>query len=301
MWNRLKHWFSRHALGITLTFLILGMVFTWLTPTIFVFIPSGHAGVYWVRLGGGTVTDDVLSEGISFKLPWDKIFIYNIRLQQNGGTFSVLTSDGLHVSIDMTVRYRLIKPDLGILHKNIGPDYVNTLLLPELNSHVRQEISKYTPEQLYSTHRERIEEAIFQNLVQAMRIEYLPEVPHESFIHVENLLVKAIVLPKRVQASIEDKQLQLHLMLGYDYRVQREQKEKQRKRIEAEGIRDFQNIVSEGISEQYLKWKGITATLELATSNNAKVVVIGAGEGGLPIILGNLDQPLPKPQGVDSD
>lgn len=96
-------------------------------------------------------------------------------------------------------------------------------------------------------------------------------------------------------------------MLGYDYRLQREEKEKDRKRIEAEGIRIFQDIVKEGISEQFLKWKGINATLELAKSNNSKIVIIGAGEGGLPIILGNLDQPaasalsLPAPGKVSDE
>ena len=88
MWNRLKLWFSRHSLGITLTFLILAMVLTWLTPTMFKFIPAGHAGVYWVRFGQGTVTDDVLDEGVHLKLPWDKITIYDIRMRHTEGKFN---------------------------------------------------------------------------------------------------------------------------------------------------------------------------------------------------------------------
>ena len=235
MWVRLKQWFSRHALGLTLTLLILAMVFTWLTPAIFIFIPPGHAGVYWVRFGQGTVTDDVLVEGMALKLPWDKIFIYDIRMRRAEGTFDVLTSDGLHIKVDMTIRYRLIMSDIGVLHKNIGPDYVNILLLPEVHSHARREIAKYTPEELYSTKREHIEETIFQDVVNAMRFEYIPEVPDESFVHVEAVLVRGVKLPALVQKAIEDKQVQLHLMLGYDYRVQREVKEKKRKRIEAQG------------------------------------------------------------------
>jgi regulator of protease activity HflC (stomatin/prohibitin superfamily) len=291
MFRRISSWFSRNGLGITLLGLIFALVFAWLTPTIFIFIPPGQAGVYWVRFGGGTIVDKVLPEGIALKWPWDKIFIYNARLQLSDGTFNALTSDGLNVTIEMSIRYHLVREDIALLHKYVGPDYVRTLLLPEVNSWSRREFAKYTPEELYSLKRAEIEDQITIDIQNAMRFAYRPTVDRESFVNVENVLIKNIRLPVKVEQAIQDKLVQFHIMRGYDFRVEREEKERQRKRVEALGIRDFQSIVSEGISEQYLKWKGISATLQLATSNNAKVVVIGAGEGGLPIILGNMDQP----------
>jgi regulator of protease activity HflC (stomatin/prohibitin superfamily) len=299
MLRRLKGWFSRNGLGLTLFGLIVALVFAWLTPTIFVFIPPGHAGVYWVRFGSGTVTDRVLGEGVAYKLPWDKIYIYDARMQIIDGSFDALTADGLHVVVDMSIRFRLVRQDIPLLHKNIGPNYVNTLLLPEVNSHSRRVISSYTPEELYSVNRAEIEAAIARDLKNAMAFEHDPQARLENFVFVQELLIKHIQLPVTVMQAIEDKRVQFHLMEGYTFRIEREKKERVRKQIEAMGIRDFQSIVSEGISEQYLKWKGISATLELATSNNAKVVVIGAGEGGLPIILGNVDQPSTTPTGGD--
>lgn len=299
MLRRLKSWFSRNGLGLTLLGLILALVFAWLTPTIFIFVPSGHIGVYWVRFGSGTITDRVLNEGVAYKWPWDKIYLYDARLQVVDYPFEVLTSDGLEAIVDISTRYRLIREDIALLHKNIGPDYVKTLLLPEVNSHARHEISKYTPEELYSLKRIEIEQAIVEGLKNAMRFEYEPENDRESFLYIENILLKRTQLPTKVQEAIQDKLVQFYLMQGYDFRVAREEKERLRKRVEAQGIRDFQTIVNEGISEQYLKWKGISATLALATSNNAKVVVIGAGEGGLPIILGNIDSPPAVPPGGD--
>jgi len=291
MLRRLKNWFSRNGLGLTLLGLILALVFAWLTPTIFVFIPPGHTGVYWVRFGSGTITDRVLNEGVAYKWPWDKIYLYDARLRVVNDLFEVLTSDGLEAIVDISIRYRLVRQDIALLHRNIGPDYVKTLLLPEVNSHARHEISKYTPEELYSLKRIKIERTITESLKNAMRFEYEPENDRESFLYIENILLKRTQLPEKVRDAIQDKLVHFYLMQGYDYRVAREEKERLRKRVEAQGIRDFQTIVNEGISEQYLKWKGISATLALATSTNAKVVVIGAGQGGLPIILGNIDSP----------
>lgn len=296
MFRRISSWFSRNGLGMTLLGLIFALVFAWMTPIIFIFIPPGHAGVYWVRFGSGTVVDRVLPEGVAIKWPWDKIYIYDARLQLSDGVFNALTSDGLDVAIEMSIRYHLIREDIGLLHKYVGPDYLRTLLLPEVNSWSRREFAKFTPTELYSLKRAEIEDNITSDIQNAMRFEYQPEVNRESFLRVENILIKRIRLPVKVEQAIQDKLVQYHIMEGYDFRVEREEKERLRKRVEAMGIREFQNIVSEGISEQYLKWKGISATLQLATSNNAKVVVIGAGEGGLPIILGNMDQPAAPPR-----
>lgn len=188
MFRRLTRWFSRIGLGLTLFGLILALIFAWLTPTIFIFIPPGHVGVYWVRFGEGTVTDKVLSEGVAYKFPWDKIYIYNARLQLSDGTFNALTSGGLHVAVDMSTRYRLLRDKIPLLHKNIGPDYVKTLLRPEVSSESRKVIANYTAEELYSLNRSEIEQSILKTLRDEIAVEVEPDVNLVEFVFVEDLL-----------------------------------------------------------------------------------------------------------------
>jgi hypothetical protein len=115
-----------------------------------------------------------------------------------------------------------------------------------------------------------------------------------------DILVTGIELPAAIVAAINRKTEQYYIAEEYKFRVEREKRESERKKIEGEGIREFQTIVSQGISESYLRWRGIEATLQLSQSTNSKVVVIGAGRDGLPIILGNLDTAPPQPTGNDS-
>lgn len=161
-----------------------------------------------------------------------------------------------------------------------GPDYVRILVLPEVGAHARQQLALWEPEEIYTTQRAAIQSAILEKVQHEMTVKYLPEEARESFVHFEDVFIRSITLPDRVREAIKNKLAQRHVMLEWDYRLQREEKERDRKMIEAQGIHMFQSIVSEGISEKYLKWRGIDATLELARSNNSKIVVIGAGEDG---------------------
>lgn len=291
--NSLAFWTALFGTAIFLVFLI---------PDIFFSVQPGQAAVVWHRFWGGTDTDTTYYEGTHMMLPWDKLYVYDVRLQQHTMEMSVLSSDGLEVHLSTTTRYRVSPAYLGILHSHVGPDYLQRVLIPEVGAHVRNVVGRYDPEQLYTTRRELIQDEILALLRQENKLTIYAGHPVSELIYIEDVMITAIDLPALVDAAIQQKLAQRHAMLEYDYRLLKEEKESQRKRIEAEGIRLFQDRVSEGISERYLKWKGIDATLELAKSPNAKTVIIGGGKDGLPLILGPLEPSaeaarpaLPKP------
>lgn len=329
LWWRFREWVYDHTTSIVITSLVIVAIIVYLMPDIIVTIGPGQSGVLWKRFEGGTITvsdnrrpfrgrigasrtgeathltEEVhereeewqdrgyelwpYGEGLHLKWPWDEIFIYNIRLQQTSATYDVLTSDGLQVKAEMTIRWKPIEEDLGKLHRDIGPDYVNTMLIPLVGAFARQEIAGYLPDSLYSPDRLAIQERIRAKTKQALLTRFYPEDRRESYLMIEDILIRDVELPAEVQQAIKDKVVQKHIAESYEYRLQRERQEADRKAIEAEGIRRFQETINATISEGYLKWKGIDATLELAKSNNAKVVVIGAGQDGMPIILGGLE------------
>ena len=274
----------------TVVSLLLLLVFVYLIPDIFYRVFPGEEAVVWHMLAGGT-SIHVRDEGLRVKWPWDRAYIYDIRLQQETQTFSALSNDGLPIEVEVSVRFRPHKEMLGHLHKQVGPNYVETLVLPELGAHTREAISRYRPDELYGTRREAIQTEIREQLAEEMKLDYHLDDDDEetTLIYVEDVLIRNLLLPEEVADAISSKLSQEQAMLEYDYVLQVAKKEAERKAIEAHGIKAFQDIVSSGISERYLSWKGIDATLELARSDNSKIVVIGAGEGGLPIILGGLD------------
>jgi len=234
-------------------------------------------------------------EGTRFIWPWDRMFIYNIRLQQISHTYDVLTNDGLQVQAEIAITFKPIEADLGKLHRDIGPTYIDTLLIPIVGACAREEIARYPPDALYSPVRLQIQEAIRTKVKQFMLSRFYPASRRESLLMVEDVLIRDVVLPPEVRAAIEDKVTQKHIADSYPYRLDRERQEADRKAIEAEGIRRFQATINSTISDGYLKYKGIEATLELAKSPNAKIVVIGTGgKDGMPLILGGLDN-LPGP------
>lgn len=289
--GRMAFWMAFFGTAIFLLYMLPDILFS---------VQPGQAAVVWHRFWGGTDIDDTYGEGTHLMFPWDKVFIYDVRLQQLTQDLNVLSTDGLEVIVSTTTRYRAIPEHLGLLHTNVGPDYADKVLVPEVGAHVRNVVGRYDPEQLYTTRREVIQDEILTLLRQENQLTMYSGTPLRELIYIEDVLVRAIKLPEKVEDAIEHKLALRHEMLEYDYRLQREEKEAQRKRIEAEGIRMFQDIVTEGISDRYLKWKGIDATLELAKSPNAKTVIIGSGQDGLPLILGPLDSgpsgtPPPRP------
>ena len=240
-------------------------------------IGPGERGVIFRPFGGGVDTiRPPLSEGVHLVAPWNKVYIYDVRQQQVKEVMKVLSQDGLDITLEASVWFQPQVKNLAKLHKYRGRNYVDDVLKPAVRSATRAVVGRYTPEQIYSSKREAIQQEIFDETAQILK---------NQFVQLNKILVRDVTLPPTIKTAIERKLKQQQEALEYEFRLQKEKKEAERKRIEAEGIRDFQHIVTEGISDKLLRWKGIEATLKLAESPNSKVIVIGSGKDGLPIIL----------------
>ena len=279
-----ERWINRHFIGFTITGLTLLFLFVYFAPNIFITIPPGHGGALWLRFLGGTVEDFHYGEGMKVIFPWDRIYVYDLRVQQESDRFDVLTNEGLQISVDVTLRFRLNPAALGVITRFAGPEFIKTLVMPSVGATVRQEAAKHSAQEIYSTQRPQIEDAIEAELVKTVDQLIEGRKDDKPEIIVEDLWFRSILLPPQLASSIEAKLAQRQLAEQYVYILEREERERQRKMIEAQGIKAFQDIVSSGISENYLRWKGIDATLKLADSPNAKIVIIG-GNQGLPLIL----------------
>jgi prohibitin 2 len=286
MMTRFRRWADRNFIGLSAGGLFLLFIVVYFWNNILVTIPAGHGGALWLRFFGGTMLHSTWGEGTKIIFPWDKMYVYDLRIKQSTTHVTILSKDGLQIGAELTVRYRLNPMSVGFITALAGPDYVSTLLLPTVSAVTRTICSQYLPEEIYSTKRREIELRIRELAADAV---------HDLIVHspdpdifVQDFWFRSIVLPSSLQLAIEEKLNQKQQAEQYVYIIMREEREKERKLIEAQGIKGFQDTVSSGISENYLRWKGIDATLKLAESSNSKIVIIG-GKEGLPIILGPLD------------
>lgn len=292
--KRAGKFLRRNAMWIYsgLFFLVILMIV--LAPNIFITVPAGHVAVKWYRFLGGTVTEQVYGEGMHMIFPWDEMYIYDARLQNTARTYDTISSNGLSMQVEIAVRYRINARTAGLLHKLVGPNYPEILVYPEIGSHARELISRYTPEQLYTETRAFIQAEILQRMVTQLGSSLANQSFGGRLVTVEDVLLRSVRLPPKVAAAIERKAEQYQMMLEYDFRIAREEKERERKRIEAEGVRDFQDIVARTITQEYLRLRGIEATLALSTSPNTKTVIVG-GQDGLPLILNAEGPPAAAP------
>ncbi len=299
-WRRFA---ERHLPSVVIYLMVATLVAVVLYPHMVITVPSGDVGVLWKRFGGGTVLDPrrLKNEGFNLISPWNEVFLYDLRLQSFTESYNAISSDGVSLTASVNVRFRLQRDSIPVLHQAIGPNYKQVLVQPGIGSLTREVMAQYTAEQVYSTARQEIQDKI-RSLAEDRLSEKMMEhegeeesyrVSLKDTIILYDILVAGIELPAAIVAAINRKTEQYYISEEYKFRVEREKRESERKKIEAEGIRDFQQIVSQGISESYLRWRGIEATLQLSQSTNSKVVVIGSGKDGLPIILGNVDTPAP--------
>ncbi|MBS1198352.1 MAG: rane protease subunit, stomatin/prohibitin [Proteobacteria bacterium] len=274
-------------------FTIVATVF--LFPFVYHTIPAGHVGVLWKRFGGGTYTDEVFPEGYRLTLPWDTLHIYDARLQTTEREVQVLSSDGLLITLALVWRFHIVPGAAAHLHKHIGPAYPETLIAPTVGARARDVIAVNSPDEVYTEKRLKIQNQILESVRFDLHERFKQPGESITWIMFEDVLIKGMTLPPGVQEAIVRKNAMFHQMEEYSFRLQREQKEAERKRIEALGIRNFQEIVSNGMNDSYLRWRGIEATLELAKSPNAKVVVVGNPKNGLPLILNTDTKEPPEP------
>ncbi|MGD9638620.1 MAG: prohibitin family protein [Alphaproteobacteria bacterium] len=278
--NSLKAVLNRIKFPMMLTGIIVTVSFFVLWRLVVVTILPGQKAVFYSRMFGGTDMNTVYGEGIHLKMPWDKFFIYDARVQEAKVDLDVLSSDGLTIKVTISCRYQIMKDLLPQLHTEIGIDYFNKIIYPSLTSAVRQVVGKYRPIELYSSARQELQD---QMLVTA--IQEVSRVP----IVIYNVIVKSITLPEIINKAIEKKLESEQEYLRYQYILQTTVEEAKRKTIEAYGINRYQELINQNMTNDFLRFEGIKATKELAASPNSKMVVIGGGKDGLPVILNTAD------------
>ena len=280
LWAALREKIRRNRIRIICGGFITTLIILFLWPSVVISIKPGELGVLYARFRGGTQLQHTYEEGIHFIQPWNIMYIYDVRVQEETQNIDVLTLDGLTINVQISLRFQIIRDRLPALHQEIGPRYRDKVVLPIMNSAVRQTIGSYRPDDLYSTARQELQD---QMLVDA--VEEMGRIP----ILIQGFVVKTITLPEVLRDSIERKLVAEQSYLRYKYILLEEQQEARRKIIEAEGIKAYQMLVNEHMTQNFLRYQGIQATKDLASSSNAKVVVIG-GKDGLPVIL-NADSP----------
>jgi len=241
----------------------------------FTIIPAGHTGVIDFL---GYVSDVTLKPGVNMVNPMANVEKMSIQTQELKEVMSVPSKEGLSVNLEISLLFKLDSEKANDIYKTVGPNYAEIILVPQFRSVVRGVTARYEAKALYTASREKLAGEILTELEKLVG---------PRGIIVEQAPLRQIQLPERLTKSIEEKLQAEQESQRMEFILTREKQEADRKRIEAKGIADFQEIVSKGISEQLLKWKGIEATEKLASSQNTKVVIIGSGKDGLPLILGS--------------
>ena len=262
--------------GVFTVFIIIAVIILFSKST--VTIGPGEGGVVFERFGDGINTEKTYGEGFQIVAPWNEMIVRKVRQQSVSDEMNVLSVNGLEVKVSGTVWYEPEFSKLGLLIKTKGEDYERELLDPAINAAARSVVGRYTPEQLYSSKRDVIEQEILDEVQKLLEDQYLV---------VKRVLVEDVKLPPTIRTAIETKLKQEQESLEYEFRLAKAKKEAERQKIDAEGKATANRILSASLTDKILQEKGIEATLELAKSNNSKVVVIGSGKDGMPIILGN--------------
>lgn len=259
------------AAGIFVVLLFFG-------SSMFITIQPGERGVLFHPFSTGLEKDKVYIPGFHIISPWNTLFIYDVKEQKREETMDVLDKNGLSINVDVSVRFNPTYNKIGYLHEIFGKRYVDQLIVPEVRSAVRQVSGRYTAEEIYSTKRGEVEASI---------ISETKVILESNNIAMKALLIRSINLPNKIKGAIEKKLEQEQAFLTYQYTLETAKKEAEKRQIDAEGIARYNRIINASLTSSILKQRGIDATLELAKSPNAKVVIVGSGKDGMPLILGN--------------
>ena len=261
-------------------FLLFGLTILFsFASSMFYVVESTERAVIFYKFGQGLDKKNVIQPGFNFKAPWNDLYKFDITDNLVEETIDVLDGSGLSINVDVTMNFHLRYDSVGEIYETYQFDYLRRLVRPVFRSTVRDVMGRYTAEEIYSTKRAEVE-----NLIEEEASEVLLQ-PGNNIV-MKSLLIRSITLPAQIKTAIENKLQQEQEALAYQYRLEREKSEAERKRIEAKGEADANRIVSNSLTPNLLKMRGIEATSRLAESQNSKVVVVGSGKDGLPIILG---------------
>lgn len=261
---------------LIISLLILSIIVITFWQRIVITANVGEAGVLFRRFTG-TEIDKIYKEGVHFISPLDIMTIYETRNQIALHEFDVLSVKGLRLHLAIAIRYRPQYDMLPTLHQKIGPNYLQRVVLPQIESVMRKQLGSYNADQIYTNKNGLLNKAILLAIDEVGR----------NYVEVEDVIIRSLTMPRNIVKAIEDKLTQQELLRSYEFRLQTAEKEAQRKISEAKGIYQAQRIIAKSLTKEILTFEGIKATKELAKSHNAKIVVIGSGKNGLPLILGD--------------
>lgn len=269
-WKRLEWWFDQNGLNLIIVLLVLFFVVVVFWKKIFVVVPAGSTAVLFQPFQGGT-QDEMYGEGLHVIAPWNELAIYNTRLQMTMDTVKAQTKQGLAVDLIFAARYIPRRDKLSEIHRYIGPDYVDKIVIPEAIGELREILSKQAPDLIYS---------ISETNLQSEFLESVKKNIGENWILFEDIKVLRVITPTNFDKAVEKHHVEEQKAKEYEHKLMAEKMEFDRKKREAEGIAIFEKI--SGIS--YLKYRSIQATEALSVSPNAKVIVVGDGKG-VPFVL----------------
>ena len=248
--------------------------------SIFFVVESTERAVIFRKFGGGLDKQNIITPGFNYKMPWNDVYKFDITDNLVEETIDVLDKNGLNINVDVTMSFHPVYDSIGEIYETFQMDYLRRLVRPEFRSTVRQVMGRFTAEEIYSTKRSAVETQI-QSEASLVLIK-----PGNNII-MKSLLIRSISLPEQIKNAIESKLQQEQEALAYQFRLDKEKSEAERKRIAAEGEARANKIINNSLTPNLLKMRGIEATSKLAESPNSKVIVVGSGKDGLPIILGN--------------
>ena len=251
-----------------------------LSSSLFFTLGPAERGVLFYKFGNGLDKENVVGPGFHTKAPWNTLYRFDVSENKVEEGMDVLDKSGLSISVDVSVRFSPIPSRIGYIQETFQQDYINRLVIPEVRSSVRQVMGRYTAEEIYSTKRSEVETAIKSETEAVLGNE-------NNNVQMKALLIRSINLPAQIKQAIENKLQQEQEALAYQFRLDKEKSEAERKRIAAEGEAAANKIINNSLTPELLKMRGIEATTMLSESPNSKVIVIGGGEDGLPLILGN--------------
>jgi regulator of protease activity HflC (stomatin/prohibitin superfamily) len=237
-------------------------------------VGPGRVAVLW-RASNGTQSN-TYGEGLHYIAPWNDLYVYDLRSMSHDEVLDVIAVNGLGIKLDASVRYHLSPDEVVPLQKEIGPDYYRTILEPVLRSEARRVFGRYTPEEIYSTKRDLIEREIREGL--RSKIE-------GKHIALEAVLIRNVELPDAIRHAIDQKLAAEQDVLKMKYVIAVARSVAEQRRIEAQGVADYNQIVAASLTPPMLEFDRIQELNRLAASNNAKTVVMGPGAGGTPVLL----------------
>jgi regulator of protease activity HflC (stomatin/prohibitin superfamily) len=266
---------KRHKLSIASLLFVVFFLVIYVSPSMFVYIYPGQAGLLFKALSSDPLPDEVRHEGLYVIAPWNKMYVYDVTKQKRTVDIHALSNDGLFITLRVSTIFHPRKDALKELATHIGKDYTDKIIIPTIFSSVRQVVGNYAPEELYTKARGNLDEAILAEA--SMELKGLP------FI-VENVIIERIGMPDSINTAIETKLKYQQDALAYQYILKKQEDESRRMKIEAEGIREYQQIVESNLTPDLLKWLQIRALHDLAGSQNSKIIVIGDPKN-MPLVL----------------